>query len=892
MKKFLTVLLALSVVFTYSFSAVGTAFAADANTETVTTTHAEAMQQAQKGLIDNFNSIAAEAKTKLASSYTEAAIHAICVIEKSAYAATIDAIAADYAKIITIAAQQVEKAGNTSTSVAEITAAIEAQTVDDVIVYNNAKVAVTAGSFPVAKDSLNAASLVAYATTSSSGGDAATKYYMTLTLTNALDSMKASLNAEIAKIDMSQYTNDVATPEDAFKTTWAQKAETARQELLDTVSNTTINAAMNISDARAAAKNMYDVLNKMAIVKSVTGMDGKTVVISYKLADTSIKTAEDLSGDKTLSDANKASLKATVQSEAAKALKEALTTYNAANSAAKNDADKTAAKKAYELAQEQIAAYTDNRNVLIDENYIKTADRLEYTAQLGATCLDRQQKYEALEELAAIYKLQVEKDGSLKYVASIIDENLADAKPIVYNGDNYDSTKLIAGALNKASNLEWEKKVEIEKIKAEMNDVLDAGFYEPEATKVEAKYQALIDKVNAVTTTEQLTQVAKKTNGKYIASLGIDNKATVNSKVAAYLNTSNFMTAVKNYVDYLNIGIAPYADGYRDFSVSSNDDKDAVVKYLAKNGARTNADVAGLLGQAETYAKGIKTIGEIKDAKAAVDELVKAIPNYVTLADKPAVKAAYDAADAADYTPAKLTAAIAMVKTAEDKAIDDMIAALPKTITAADKAAVQAILDAIDVYESEDMYGYDDYDQKSKATAAFEAVRAAELANVENTIAALSLSDNPTKAQVEAARAVVDAFVEEYTDASEPPYQAISQITNLDKLTYLEAVVKANEVKAVEALKITASSTAKKGSITVKWTVKGDTSAVEGYEIWRSTKKNSGFSKFFTTTKTTYKNTKSLKKGTRYYYKVRAIAHVDGKKITSDWSNKAYRIAK
>ena len=78
----------------------------------------------------------------------------------------------------------------------------------------------------------------------------------------------------------------------------------------------------------------------------------------------------------------------------------------------------------------------------------------------------------------------------------------------------------------------------------------------------------------------------------------------------------------------------------------------------------------------------------------------------------------------------------------------------------------------------------------------------------------------------------------------------------------------------------------------VKWTVKGDTSAVEGYEIWRSTKKNSGFSKFFTTTKTTYKNTKSLKKGTRYYYKVRAIAHVDGKKITSDWSNKAYRIAK
>ena len=102
------------------------------------------------------------------------------------------------------------------------------------------------------------------------------------------------------------------------------------------------------------------------------------------------------------------------------------------------------------------------------------------------------------------------------------------------------------------------------------------------------------------------------------------------------------------------------------------------------------------------------------------------------------------------------------------------------------------------------------------------------------------------------------------------------------------------EIKAVEALKITAGSSAVKGAITVKWTVKGDASAADGYQIYRSVKKNSGFGTkpIFTTTKQTYKNTKSLKKGTRYYYKVRAYKVVDGKTYYSDWSNKAYRIAK
>ena len=112
------------------------------------------------------------------------------------------------------------------------------------------------------------------------------------------------------------------------------------------------------------------------------------------------------------------------------------------------------------------------------------------------------------------------------------------------------------------------------------------------------------------------------------------------------------------------------------------------------------------------------------------------------------------------------------------------------------------------------------------------------------------------------------------------------------KVLPLVKVVESKLGDAVKALKITASSKATKGAITVTWKVVGDAEAADGYQIWKSTKMNSGYKKAFTTTKMSYKNTKGLKKGVKYYYKVRAYKVVDGKNVYSDWSNKAYRVAK
>ena len=103
-------------------------------------------------------------------------------------------------------------------------------------------------------------------------------------------------------------------------------------------------------------------------------------------------------------------------------------------------------------------------------------------------------------------------------------------------------------------------------------------------------------------------------------------------------------------------------------------------------------------------------------------------------------------------------------------------------------------------------------------------------------------------------------------------------------------------IDSVESLKVVKNhSTAGKGWIRIEWSTTGDDGAVQGYEIYKSTKKNSGYKYAFTTKNPEnkwYKNTAGLKKGTRYYYKVRAIIEIDGEKYTSDWSNKAYRIAK
>lgn len=103
-----------------------------------------------------------------------------------------------------------------------------------------------------------------------------------------------------------------------------------------------------------------------------------------------------------------------------------------------------------------------------------------------------------------------------------------------------------------------------------------------------------------------------------------------------------------------------------------------------------------------------------------------------------------------------------------------------------------------------------------------------------------------------------------------------------------------NIKEGVENTSITLESKLTKNKkILLSWT-KSRGYKVDRFEIYRSVKKNSGYGKkaFFATKNgdvSTYLNTKNLRTGKTYYYKLRGVRTIDDKKYYTQWSNKAWR---
>ena len=258
------------------------------------------------------------------------------------------------------------------------------------------------------------------------------------------------------------------------------------------------------------------------------------------------------------------------------------------------------------------------------------------------------------------------------------------------------------------------------------------------------------------------------------------------------------------------------------------------------------------------------------------------------------------------------------MKAALQKEITDAVTALPAgaNAKAEHKAAFKAAMEKMDAYNKlvkgtfgESAFYAGTQAQYVKVNTGLTTIKGIEKNAIEAAIDALPINITmANKEAVEAVRAAYDAYVAEYSDPTASPAVDAREDFNATKISELVAAEKALEelaekekaaqIKAVEAFKIKVTTKRYTGSkMRVNWTVvSGDESAIDGYRIYYSTKKsNSGYKYLAKTTKKYINHTsikKSVKKGTRVYYRVRAYVEIDGQRYFSDYSTVGNRIWK
>ena len=121
-------------------------------------------------------------------------------------------------------------------------------------------------------------------------------------------------------------------------------------------------------------------------------------------------------------------------------------------------------------------------------------------------------------------------------------------------------------------------------------------------------------------------------------------------------------------------------------------------------------------------------------------------------------------------------------------------------------------------------------------------------------------------------------------------------VNNTDDVNNNDAAV-TEQKAAVRAVKPKLRSqlvktSAGKKAIRITWTNLGEVK-LDGVEIFRSLKKNSGYGKkpIYISKTDKYTNT-AVRKGKTYYYKARGFVTIGGEKIYTDWSTKAIRTVK
>ena len=431
-------------------------------------------------------------------------------------------------------------------------------------------------------------------------------------------------------------------------------------------------------------------------------------------------------------------------------------------------------------------------------------------------------------------------------------------------------------------------------------------YYELEWAKVQEAIEACKTAVTNAVTTADIT-AAEKAFTEAMKDTNINSKNTVDAMYATpagklYATAKKEATRIAHYATYVNAdktgkNVLVFDPDLRDYTT--------LCKWYAANNARTTDEVTALYDKACASLAASKSKAEWETVVATVVTQIAALPTVknITLADKETIKAAYDAYDALTDSykvyvtnASTLTKAIAQVQAIEELDIEATIKALPlkSTVTVADKDAVKAAKAKIDAYDDTAMYTSNtetySIDDLLDKIAEIEADNVMKLIEALPAPSAVKAED---KAAIEAARAAFDAYIAEY--AADFPWHAYelgwSGDTNVDSQGYEKTLIQAEE--ALAGLKWTADDakayvqdlsiavrTAKVGK-KVKVTVNADVQTLVDngytvtYKFYKSTKKGSGYKNTVNKTTNTYTNTNPVK-GKNYYKVKLVVKNADG----------------
>ena len=370
------------------------------------------------------------------------------------------------------------------------------------------------------------------------------------------------------------------------------------------------------------------------------------------------------------------------------------------------DRIKNVGKTGYTATYSALGSAISSENLSAGATYVKNVDRVA-----------------EVEAAAKKYGAETDADGALIRDAKAIEKVVKAAKAEAYDTPATEWTTVRRDAkitqikdncyaanqtldFNKAS-----QKAIWETAKADAEE----DYYSQEYAKVVALYDEYIAKVDAVKSQTELDKLVSAFNtalGKIDNTTAVDDliKATVNAELASG-------GAVYAYIEYKNFD-------KKDADKITNQMTNAEwYEFYAELGARDAKAVKALIDQAKAKVDTFVTNGALATEKAAVEAAIKALPTVITLANKDAVKAAWDANEAYTakngaapaYNVEVLNTAVAQLALIERKAIEKEINNLPAIVTVAEKDAVKAVFEKAEAYN--DLRATDSGDMYEGATA-------------------------------------------------------------------------------------------------------------------------------------------------------------------------------